>query len=136
MAPNQMELVENNCQPWPLGHYFLLYSMGYQGVSLVNFQRQDSYQKWAAPTDGAATSLTVDLERFLSEHAARLSLSRSYYAERRRGRPRKRRGIALAQWYGVDVTLLDGKLRLTPAERFDLLSANAEFVQELRKANE
>jgi hypothetical protein len=50
MAPNQMELVENNCQPWPLGHYFLLYSMGYQGVSLVNFQRQDSYQKWAAPT--------------------------------------------------------------------------------------
>lgn len=49
MLPNQMELVENNCQPWPLGHYFLLYSTGYQGVGLVNFQRQDAYQKWAAP---------------------------------------------------------------------------------------
>jgi hypothetical protein len=49
MLPNQMELVENNCQPWPLGHYHLLYSTGYQGVGLVNFQRQDAYQKWAAP---------------------------------------------------------------------------------------
>jgi len=49
MAPNQMELVENNCQPWPFGYYFLLYSMGYQGVGLVNFQRQDAYQKWASP---------------------------------------------------------------------------------------
>jgi hypothetical protein len=49
MLPNQMELVENNCQPWPFGHYFLLYSTGYQGVGLVNFQRQDAYQKWAAP---------------------------------------------------------------------------------------
>ncbi len=49
MLPNQMELVENNCQPWPLGHYFLLFSTGYQGVGLVNFQRTDAYQRWAAP---------------------------------------------------------------------------------------
>jgi hypothetical protein len=49
MAPNQMELVENNCQHWPLGHYFHLHSMGYQGLGLVNFQRQDAYQKWASP---------------------------------------------------------------------------------------
>lgn len=91
-------------------------------------------RSWSYQPGGGTMSLTVDLERFWSEHAARLSLSRSFYAEKRRGRPRKRRGVALAKWYGVDVSLLEESLKRTPAERLEHLSANAEFVQALRRA--
>jgi hypothetical protein len=84
------------------------------------------------PGDGAA-AVTVDLERFLSDGAVRLSLARSYYAERRRGRPRKRRGIALAKWYGADVTLLESSLRLTPAERLARLEEAARFFRGARR---
>jgi hypothetical protein len=49
MAANQVDVVESNCQPWPLAHYFMLYGAGYQGVGLVNFERQDAYQEWASP---------------------------------------------------------------------------------------
>lgn len=91
-------------------------------------QRSWSYR----PGDGAV-SVTVDLERFLSDYAARLSLSRSFYAERRRGRPRKRRGVALAKWYGVDVTLLVESLKLTPAQRLARLEEHVEFIKLLRQ---
>jgi hypothetical protein len=85
------------------------------------------------PADGAV-SVTVDLERFLSDYAARLSLSRSFYAERRRGRPRKRRGVALAKWYGVDVTLNEESLKLTPAQRLARLEGAVDFILKARRA--
>jgi hypothetical protein len=91
-------------------------------------QRSWSYR----PGDGAV-SVTVDLERFLSDYAARLSLSRSFYAERRRGRPRKRRGVALAKWYGVDVTLNQESLKLTPAQRLQRLEDAVAFLRSARK---
>jgi hypothetical protein len=82
-------------------------------------------------TDGSVR-VTIDLERFLSDYAVRLSLSRSWYAEKRRGRPWKRRGVALARWWGVDLTLLDESLKRTADERLKRLDENVEFLRSLR----
>lgn len=83
--------------------------------------------------DGAVV-VTVDLERFLADFAARRSLARNFYAERRRGRPRGRRGVALAQWYGVDLSLLRSSLKLTPAQRLQRLEEAARFFGHARPA--
>ncbi len=99
------------------------------GAALASWPAQRSWSY--RPGDGAV-SVTVDLERFLSDYAARLSLSRSYYAERRRGRPRKRRGVALAKWYGVDVTLLEESLKLTPEQRLTGLDEALTFFKAIR----
>jgi hypothetical protein len=90
-------------------------------------------RRWKLDRGGAA-AVTVDLERFLSDCNVRLSLARSWYVERRRGRPPKvrRRGVAWAKWYGVDVTLLRESLKRTPAERLRALDANLEFLKSLR----
>jgi hypothetical protein len=82
-------------------------------------------------TDGSVR-VTIDLERFLSDYAVRLSLSRTWYAEKRRGRPWKRRGVALAKWWGVDLTLLDESLKRTPAQRLERLAEAAAFFKSMR----
>ena len=84
---------------------------------------------WELREPDGAVRVVIDLERFLSSYAVRLSLSRTFYAERRRGRPRKRRlrGLALAKWYGVDVSLLVESLKRTPEERLRLLDEAREF---------
>ena len=81
-----------------------------------------------------ATGVVVDLERFLGDFAVTLSLARCWYAERRRGRPRKtrRRGLAFASWYGVDATLLHENLKRTPAERMERLEQAATFFERTR----
>jgi hypothetical protein len=85
-------------------------------------------------SDGVAVA--VDLERFLGAFAARLSLARTLYGERERGRPRKvrRRGLALARDHGVDVGLLEASLARTPAERLRSLDRDVEFLRSLRPA--
>jgi len=85
---------------------------------------------------GDAVALRVDLERFLGSCAVRLSLSRTYYAEKRRGRPRKhvRHGIAGAREYGVDISLLEESLRRTPEERLRRLDADVAALKLLRVA--
>jgi len=87
---------------------------------------------WTHRGPDGAVVVSVELERFLSDFAARLSLARSYYAERRRGRPRRRRGVALAKWYGVDMSLLGSSLRRTTDERLRSLDANVEFLKSMR----
>lgn len=89
---------------------------------------------WTLEGPDGVVSLTVDLERLLSNFAVRLSLSRSYYAERKRGRPRKhrRRGIAGARDYGIDIGLLQESLKLTPEERLRRLEDTLEFLQSVR----
>ena len=91
-------------------------------------------REWTLAGPGDTAVVTVDLERFLSDCNVRLSLARSWYAERRRGRPPKtrRRGVAWAKWYGVDVTLLQESLKRTPAERLRALDANLDFLKSLR----
>jgi hypothetical protein len=93
-----------------------------------------AHRTWTQAGPGGAAAVTVDLERFLSDCNVRLSLARSWYAERRRGRPpkRRRRGVAWAKWYGVDVTLLEESLKRTPAERLRALDANLDFLKSLR----
>jgi hypothetical protein len=79
--------------------------------------------------------IVIDLERALSRFAANLSLARSHYAERQRGRPRKRRrgnAIARAREYGVDIGLLEENLKRTPEERLRRLSEDAEFLRSLK----
>jgi hypothetical protein len=73
----------------------------------------------------------LDLLRFLSDYAVRLSLSRTWYAERRRGRPPQQRlkGVALAKWYGEDISLLESSLRLTPTERLRRMEDALEFFR-------
>jgi len=90
---------------------------------------------WTHRGPAGAVIVTVDLERFLSDCHVRLSLARSWYAERRRGRPprQQRRGVAWAQWYGVDVTLLEEAVRRTPAQRLDRLGETVAFLRSVRR---
>jgi hypothetical protein len=96
--------------------------------------RWPDHKTWELKDPDGSVRVVLDLERFLSDYAVRLSLSRTFYAEKRRGRPRKRelRGIALAQWYGVDLTLLVASLKRTPEERLRQLDEAAEFLAKAR----
>jgi hypothetical protein len=96
--------------------------------------RWPAHQTWDLRDPDGAVRVVIDLERFLSDYAVRLSLSRTFYAEKRRGRPRKRgrRGVALAKWYGVDISLLEESLRRTPEERLRLLDEAREFFTSAR----
>lgn len=89
---------------------------------------------WEQEGPEATVTLAIDLERFLSNFAARLSLSRLHYAERRRGRPRKRarRGIPAARAHGLDLSLLESSLRRTTEERLRALDADIEFLRSLK----
>lgn len=88
---------------------------------------------WTHRGPEGAVVVTVELDRFLADFAARLSLARNFYGERRRGRPRRRRGLALAKWYGVDVSLLRSSLKLTPAQRLQRLEEAARFFRNARR---
>ena len=96
--------------------------------------RWPDHKTWELREADGAVRVVLDLERFLSDYAVRLSLSRTFYAEKRRGRPRKRklRGIALAKWYGVDVSLLVESLKRTPEERLRQLDEAREFFTKAR----
>ena len=96
--------------------------------------RWPAHKTWELKDPDGAVRVVLDLERFLSDYAVRLSLSRTFYGEKRRGRPRKRglRGIALAQWYGVDVTLLVESLKRTPEERLRQMDDLREFFAHAR----
>jgi len=93
-----------------------------------------SEKRWVVTDEGGLVSVTVDVERYLSTYATRLSLARSFYAERQRGRPRKRkrRGIALAKWYGVDLSLVRESLKRTPEERLQTLDEAVEFFKTVK----
>ena len=89
---------------------------------------------WRLVGPDGAVRVTIDLERFLSAFYTRLSLARCWYAEKRRGRPRKqkRRGVEWAEWYGVDISLLRAQLQLTPEERLRRLDRAVQELGELR----
>ncbi|MGH7573228.1 MAG: hypothetical protein ACREMK_15505, partial [Gemmatimonadota bacterium] len=85
--------------------------------------------------DGGLT-IVVDLERYLSDFAVRLSRARTHYSPRRRGRPPdkpSRRAAERAREYGIDVDLVRANLRLTPAERLRRLDRDREFVEKLKR---
>lgn len=100
-------------------------------LALEALARWPAHKTWELRDPDGTVGLEIDLERFLSDYAVRLSLSRTFYAEKRRGRPRKRklRGLALAKCWGVDVTLLEESLKRTPEERLRTLERAAEFFR-------
>ena len=96
--------------------------------------RWPEHRTWELTGPEGVVRMSLDLERFLSDCTVRLSLARCWYAEQRRGRPpmKRRRGIAWARWYGVDVSLLEASLRLTPEQRLRRLDEAVEFFRSAR----
>lgn len=78
--------------------------------------------------------LVVDRNRFLTRYALGLARARSADVERRRGRPKARKGSALAraEAYGVDLSLLQASLRKSPAERLLRLDEDLDFFRSLK----
>jgi hypothetical protein len=89
----------------------------------------------ADPSHSAA--LVIDLPRYESIFLGNLSHALVLETPRRRGRPsRIHRGagaIDSARRYGVDLGLVQAALKRTPAERLDMLEANAGFIRGMRK---
>lgn len=86
------------------------------------------------------TAVLVDVARYRAVFAAALSTALNRETPRRRGRPRRPRGrrtgarvLRAAQEHGVDLSLLEQSLALTPSERIARLDANREFITALRK---
>ena len=86
---------------------------------------------WEREDPTGIVTLRVDVARYLSGYAARLALARNWYAEKKRGRSRKsrKRGIAAAREYGIDLTLLEESLKRTPEERLRELEEATEFFR-------
>lgn len=83
-------------------------------------------------------SVSLALDRYLSDFWASLVRALLHYEPRRRGRPTEGAGtsaVQRAREYGVDLSLLDASLRLTPAQRLRRLDRNVEFVKALRRAS-
>ena len=95
----------------------------------------DSIIVKADPSESA--SLVIDLSRYGSIFLGNFSRALVLEIPRRRGRPaRVRRGaraIDSARRYGVDLGLVRAALERTPAERLEMLEANAKFVRGMRK---
>jgi hypothetical protein len=89
----------------------------------------------ADPSQSA--SLLIDLPRYESIFLGNLSRALVLETPRRRGRPSRVRGgaaaIDAARRYGVDLGLVQAALARTPAERLDMLEANAGFIRGMRK---
>ena len=91
-------------------------------------------REWACGAEDGSVRVVIDLERYQSAFTARLSLARESYAERRRGRPRARarNPIAAARAYGIDLTLIDESMELSPAQRLRRMDEMSEFFRMVR----
>ena len=79
-----------------------------------------------------AASLMLDLARYQSTFLANLSRALLLETPRRRGRVKtiaRRTAVDAARDYGIDTGLLLSALARTPAERLELLDANAAFLR-------
>lgn len=89
----------------------------------------------ADPSQSA--SLVIHLLRYESIFLGNLSRALMLETPRRRGRlARARTGAAAidsARRYGVDLGLVQAALERTPAERLEMLEANAAFIRGMRK---
>ena len=84
-----------------------------------------------------SASLVIDLSRYESVFLGNLSRALVLETPRRRGRPARIRvgtgAIDSARRYGVDLGLVRAALDRTPAQRLEMLEANAEFIRGMRK---
>lgn len=93
-------------------------------------------RRWTHESADGAICLDVDIERYLSAFATRLSIALTTYAERTRGprAARRRNAMEAAREYGYDLTLLEQSARLTPAQRLRRLDEMSEFFRRTRRA--
>jgi hypothetical protein len=91
-------------------------------------------REWALANEDGSVRVAVDLERYLSAFATRLSTAMTSYTERVRGRraPRPRDALTAARAHGVDTTLFADSLSRTPAERLARLDQMSEFFRAAR----
>ncbi len=91
-------------------------------------------REWIHGNADGSVRVVIDLERYLAAFAVRLSLARTSYAEQTRGRRRlrPRNPMVAARQHGVDVTLFDESLKLTPAERLRRMDQMSEFFRTAR----
>jgi hypothetical protein len=83
-----------------------------------------------------SVSLSVDLPRYQSIVLANLSRALVHETPRRRGRPpRSSRESPLdsARCYGIDLGLVRAALKRTPADRLEMLEANAAFIRGMKR---
>lgn len=83
------------------------------------------------------TTVAVDVYRVLAAVNAGVARLRTMYAPRRRGRPaqRVRDPLVRAADHGLDLSLLAGNLRRTPAERLRQLDAMSNFRRRVRRGD-
>ena len=84
-----------------------------------------------------SASLQIDLPRYESVFLGNLSRALMLETPKRKGRPapvhRGARAIDSARHYGVDLGLVQAALERTPAQRLEMLEANAGFIRGMRK---
>ena len=89
-----------------------------------------------ADPSGSA-SVFVDLVRYQSTFLGNLSRALMLETPKRRGRPSRSRALRgaadSARRYGVDLGLVRTALARTPAQRLEMLEANARFIREMRR---
>ncbi|MGH7720495.1 MAG: hypothetical protein ACREON_16815, partial [Gemmatimonadaceae bacterium] len=106
-------------------------------VDVLTRYRRERTPVVALDDNGGVVTIKVDVHRILAAVSTRLSVLRTRYAPKRRGRPRSRRHdpIRAAAEYGLDVTLLAANLRRTPAERLRQLDAMVDFRRRVRRGS-
>jgi hypothetical protein len=114
----------NDSHSIPLKTAFRLAREALSGKPLSHVARADE--------EGIST-LTVDVNRYLSLFAVRLSAVR-VDPPRGRGRPARARprGERAAEAHGIDISALRAGLGITPAERLEALDASQRLVERLR----
>jgi hypothetical protein len=87
--------------------------------------------------DEGVSTLTLDVNRYLSLFAVRLSAVR-LDPPRGRGRPpagRRSGGVKVAEAYGLDIGALRAGLQISPAERLRALDASQHAIERLRSGS-
>lgn len=83
-----------------------------------------------------STALQIDLSRYGSVFLGNLSRALVHETPKRMGRPVARTtggALLAATRYGIDLSLLRASLDRTPAERLEMLEANASFLRGMRR---
>ncbi|MGQ0642252.1 MAG: hypothetical protein ACT4P6_16010 [Gemmatimonadaceae bacterium] len=86
--------------------------------------------------EGKDAGVWIDTPRILSAFNVRLSVLRTTFAPRQRGRLRARRRdpLQVAHEHGIDLTLLVDNARKTPEQRLRQLDAMLRFSRDTRRA--
>jgi hypothetical protein len=101
-------------------------------IAKVGLERPDL--QFNAVEISASARLVIDAQRYRSAFYTRLSLALSTTLGRQRGKRAEKRGspAARARRHGVDLTLLEESLLMTPGDRLRRLEEASEFLSSAR----